>query len=87
MKHIAETESLYNKDFKPNTRLKFYLFSYTNERAALTRKDGTFRPSLYKALLFKHVTGALKSGDINLPLSYKYRPMNAYLISPKRWEQ
>ena len=62
-------------------------FLGAEEQAALTRVDGTFRPSLYKVLLFQHVTGAIKSGDLNLTRSYKYRPMDAYLIDKERWKQ
>ncbi|MCK5284634.1 MAG: Tn3 family transposase, partial [Alphaproteobacteria bacterium] len=47
--------------------------------------DGTFRPSLYKALLFMHVAGAIKSGQINLEYSYKYRSLDEYLIARNRW--
>lgn len=60
-------------------------FLANDERAVLTRADGTFRPSLYKVFLFQQVTGALKSGDLNLARSYKYRPMDAYLIDRDRW--
>lgn len=62
-------------------------FLDAEERAALTRSDGTFRTSLYKVFLFQHVAAAIKSGDLNLSQSYKYRPMDAYLIAPERWEQ
>lgn len=62
-------------------------FLDADEQAALTRADGTFRPSLYKVFLFQHVTAAIKSGHLNLSQSYKYRPMDAYLIAPERWEQ
>ena len=37
--------------------------------------------------LFQHVTDAIKSGDLNLAPSYKYRPMDAYLIDKDRWAQ
>ncbi|WP_108650941.1 Tn3 family transposase [Dongshaea marina] len=62
-------------------------FLNADEQVALTRADGTFRPSLYKVFLFQHVTAAIKSGHLNLSQSYKYRPMDAYLISSERWEQ
>lgn len=57
------------------------------ERKALYRKDGTFRVSLYKVFLFQHVTAAIKSGKLNLVHSYKYRPLDDYMISRKRWEK
>jgi len=62
-------------------------FLDADERAALIREDGTFRPSLYKVFLFQQVTEAIQSGDLNLTRSYKYRPMDSYLIDPKRWTQ
>ena len=62
-------------------------FLDADERAALIRADGTFRTSLYKVFLFQHVAAAVKSGDLNLSQSYKYRPMDAYLIALKRWRQ
>ncbi|MDA0813878.1 MAG: Tn3 family transposase, partial [Verrucomicrobia bacterium] len=58
-----------------------------DEHTALAREDGTFRPSLYKVFLFQHVTSAIKSGDLNLASSYKYRPMNSYLIDADRWNR
>ena len=44
-----------------------------------------FRVSLYKALLFIHIQGAIKSGTLNLAHSYKYRPLDDYLIDRARW--
>jgi hypothetical protein len=53
------------------------------EYAAVTKNDG-FRPSLYKAFFFIHIANALKSGQLNLEHSYKYRPLDDYLISKIR---
>ncbi|MDE2789316.1 MAG: hypothetical protein OXI81_02680 [Paracoccaceae bacterium] len=50
----------------------------------LNDADGKFRISLYKVFLFLHITTAIKSGDLNFARSYRYRPMDAYLISPER---
>ncbi|HJN25955.1 MAG TPA: Tn3 family transposase [Rhodospirillales bacterium] len=61
-------------------------FLEADKRAALIREDGAFRPSLYKVFLFQYVTGAIKSGDLNLARSYKYRPMGTYLIDKERWK-
>ena len=55
-----------------------------NERAAVW-KDGKFRISLYKVLLFRHVAGAIKSGSLNLEQSHKRRPLESYLIDRTRW--
>lgn len=62
-------------------------FLEAEESAALVREDGTFRPSLYKVFLFQHVAEAVKSGHLNLPQSYKYRPMDSYLIDRERWQR
>jgi len=57
------------------------------EQRAFVTRDGGFRPSLYKAFFFLHVADAIKSGQLNLDHSYKYRPLSAYLISKERWEK
>ena len=62
-------------------------FLDAEQRAALIRDDGTFRISLYKVFLFQAVTTAIKSGDLNVEQSYKYRPMDAYLINKERWQR
>ena len=54
------------------------------ERTALNGAGGKFRVSLYKVFLFQHVAAAIKSGDLNLANSYRYRPMDAYLIDAER---
>ena len=43
-------------------------------------------PSI-KALLFLHVQSAIKSGALNLEHSYKYRPLDEYLIDRARWQR
>ena len=43
--------------------------------------EDKFRVSLYKAFLFLHIMGAIKSGTLNLEHSYKYRSLDDYLIS------
>ena len=54
---------------------------------AAVQKEGKFRVSLYKALLFLHVQSAIKSGALNLEHSYKYRPLDDYLIDRVRWQR
>ena len=61
-------------------------FLTPDERAAVSR-DGRFSVSLYKALLFLQVQSAIKSGTLNLEYSYKYRPLDAYLIDRERWQR
>ena len=60
-------------------------FLRPEERAAVSK--GKFRVSLYKALLFIHVRSGIKAGTLNLEHSYKYRPLEDYLISNQRWEK
>lgn len=58
------------------------------ERDAVSpKKGGVFRVSLYKVFLFQHVAGAIKAGNLNLEGSYKYRPLDDYLISRERWNK
>jgi hypothetical protein len=61
-------------------------FLNPEERTAVD-KDGNFRVSLYKALLFLHVQSGIKSGALNLEHSYKYRPLDDYLIDRSRWQR
>ena len=61
-------------------------FLEPEQRAAVIRNGG-FRLSLYKAFFFMHVAGAIKSGQLNLQNSYKYRPLDEYLIEKQRWEE
>src|SRR5271165_7195594 len=61
-------------------------FLDSEERVAVS-KDGKFRVSLYKALLFLHVQNGIKSGALNLEHSYKYRPLDDYLLDRDRWQR
>ena len=60
-------------------------FLKPDERTAVTK--GKFRISLYKALLFIHVRTGIKAGTLNIEYSYKYRPLEDYLISSERWKK
>ena len=62
-------------------------FLDADECKAVMGDGGTFRKSLYKVFLFQHVAAAIKSGHLNLRQSYKYRPMDSYLIDKERWER
>ena len=57
------------------------------EERTVVAKDGKFCVSLYKALLFLHVQNGIKSGALNLEYSYKYRPLDDYLIDRARWQR
>ena len=61
-------------------------FLTSAERGAVNDPKG-FRVSLCKVFLFQHVAAAIKAGSLNLDGSYKYRPLDDYLISRKRWER
>ena len=62
-------------------------FLRDGERRLLTRTDGSFRVSLYKALLFLRVAEAVKSGTLHVEDSYRYRSLDDYLIPRDEWEQ
>jgi len=62
-------------------------FLSQQERDAVLTKDGAFRVSLYKVFLFRHVASAIKAGNLNLEGSYKYRPLDDYLIDRQQWNE
>ena len=74
------------KDGKLNPKMPLDFLTPDERKAVLNTSDG-FRISLCKVYLFQHVVGAVKAGNLNLDGSYKYRPMNDYLISKDRWEK
>ncbi|MEZ6099367.1 MAG: Tn3 family transposase [Pirellulaceae bacterium] len=61
-------------------------FLPADEQESLYDDDGKMRVSLYKALLFLRVANAVKSGALNISLSYKYRSLDDYLIPRADWE-
>ena len=50
-------------------------------------KDNKFNPSMYKAILYRKVYDALKSGAIVLLESYRYMSIEEYLIDKQEWEK
>ena len=63
-------------------------FLEAKERKVIMDEDSQkLRVSLYKSFLFIHVASAVKSGNLNLEQSYKYRPMDDYLIDRERWDK
>jgi len=62
-------------------------FMDSDECKAVTGGADSFQPSLYKIFLFQHVATAIKSGHLNLRQSYRYRPMDSYMIDRERWER
>jgi len=61
-------------------------FLSSEQRFAFSGPDGKFRISLYKALLFVEIAGAIKSGALNLAHSEKYRSIDEYLIPKADWD-
>ena len=71
------------KDGNLDPKMPLDFLTPDERKAVLNTSDG-FRISLCKVYLFQHVVGAVKSGNLNLDGSYKYRPMDDYLISKDR---
>lgn len=46
-----------------------------------------FNAGLYKAILFTHIANGIKSGIISLTASYRYMPIEAYLIKEDVWKR
>ena len=46
-----------------------------------------FKSKLYKVVFFKHIKDALKGDALSLTYSYRYKCLDQYLISLKRWEK
>lgn len=60
-------------------------FLEDEEKIILINEDG-FRTSLYKALLFYHVSNHIKNGTLNLKYSYRYKSFEKYLIDKETWD-
>ena len=72
IKYFKETINI-----KPDAPLDFL---EDDEKTALIDDEGKFKISLYKALLFIHISDGIKSGILNLKYSYKYKSFEEYLI-------
>lgn len=55
------------------------------EEQQIIFKEGKFRVSLYKILLFFHISDSIKSGRLNLKYSYRYQNFEDYLIDKEEW--
>lgn len=60
-------------------------FLNSQQREAVYRDNALIEP-LYKCLLFISAAKALKSGELNLLYSYRYRSVDSYLIDKELWE-
>ena len=78
IKHFRETSNITTK--APKEFL-------SDEGRTAVYDSGKFRISLYKALLFFHVSDAIKNGTLNLKYSLKYRNFEDYLIDNDEWEK
>jgi len=81
---IEAIDNFQERDITENTAPVSFLSG--KELKHLKDNDGKFRVSLYKALLFLKVAEALKSGNLSLPYSYKYRQLSDYLIPEELWK-
>ena len=48
--------------------------------------EGKLKVSLYKVLLFIHTASGIRSGNLNLLYSYRYKAIQHYLIDNKTWK-
>ncbi len=55
------------------------------EESAAVFESGKFRVSLYKILLFFHVSSAIKNGTLNLKYSYRFRNFDDYMLDKEYW--
>lgn len=46
-----------------------------------------FNVSLYKAILFSKMVYAIRSGSVSLKYSYRYMPIDSYLLGAEYWDQ
>jgi TnpA family transposase len=61
-------------------------FLAEEEKQAVYDSDSKIRVSLYKALLFIHISDGIKSGIVNLKYSYKYKSFEEYLIPKDEYQ-
>lgn len=84
-KHIIEAIN-YFRDISSITNKAPQDFLDDEEKSAVF-ESGKFRVSLYKILLFFHVSDAIKNGTLNLKYSYRYRNFDDYLISKEEFKK
>jgi hypothetical protein len=78
--HYAKTEGRINA-YAPID------FITSEEISHVNTDEQSFRISLYKILLFKHMADAIKSGGLNLKYSYRYLSIKEYLIDQNNWDK
>lgn len=58
-----------------------------DEEKKVIFESGKFRVSLYKIILFFHVSDAIKSGTLNLKYSNRYKDFDSYLFDKDEWSK
>jgi len=58
-----------------------------HQQEALIDKTGYFRISLYKILFFQAIFYAIKSGELNLQYSFRYKAFDEYLFKSTYWKK
>jgi len=83
---MCATEHLVDNDgqIKPQAPIGFL---ENEEREVLFDENNKIRTSLYKILLFIHISDAIKSGELNLKYSYRYKAIHEYLIDEDTWKK
>jgi TnpA family transposase len=71
----------------PNITIKAPRDFLNEEEKTAVYESSKFKVSLYKALLFFHVSDAIKNGTLNLKYSLKYRNFDDYLIDKDEWNK
>jgi len=56
-----------------------------DERRYLHTEEGSFRPALYKMLLFFHIAQSIKAGRLNASYSYRHRAVDDYFLLADNW--
>lgn len=59
----------------------------TDDEQNAVENEGNFRLSLYKALLFFHISSAIKSGSLIFDSTYRYKGVFDYLIDEETWDE
>ncbi len=76
--------------FKDNSNLKKDMpldFLDDDQKIGIYDNEGKIRVSLYKALLFIHISDGIRSGILNLKYSYKYKSFEDYVIPKEEFIQ
>lgn len=80
IQHLVENDG----QIKPQAPIEFFA---NEEREVLFDENNRIRTSLYKILLFIHICDAIKSGELNLQYSYRYKAIHEYLIDNEIWSK